>query len=113
MAFSSVPPCSSTSCTTATFPQWLSRFSRGAVMPRPDYDVIIAGAGIAGVAAAAALKEFGWSILVVEPGQHDDRRLGGELIHPAGVSALKELGLFDNDAFRDAVPIGGFVALPG
>jgi len=82
-------------------------------MARTDYDVVIAGGGIAGVAAAAALKDFGWSVLIVEPGQRSDRRLGGELIHPAGVTALKELGLFDEVAFRDAAPIKGFVVLPG
>ena len=85
----------------------------GIVMARADYNVVIAGGGIAGAAAAAAFKEFGWSVLVVEPGQHADRRLGGELIHPAGVCALKELGLFEAKAFRDAIPIAGFVAFPG
>jgi 2-polyprenyl-6-methoxyphenol hydroxylase-like FAD-dependent oxidoreductase len=34
-----------------------------------DVDVIVAGGGVAGV-AAAALGEFGWSVLIVEPGQH-------------------------------------------
>lgn len=81
-------------------------------MARTDYDVIIAGAGVAGVAAAAALEEFGWSVLVVEPGQHDDRRLGGELIHPAGVRVLKELGIFDGE-FKDGISMKGFVAIPG
>ncbi len=78
-----------------------------------EYDVVIAGGGIAGAAAAAALREFNFSVLVVEPGQHSERRLGGELIHPAGVSALKELGLFDERAFGRGVSIAGFVALPG
>jgi squalene monooxygenase len=82
-------------------------------MARVDYDVIIAGGGVAGISAAAALREFGWSVLVVEPGQHADRRLAGELIHPPGVAALTELGLCGGDSFDGAVPIRGFVAFTG
>jgi squalene monooxygenase len=82
-------------------------------MARVDYDVIIAGGGVAGISAAAALGEFGWSVLVVEPGQHADRRLAGELIHPPGVAALTELGLCGGDRFDGAVPIRGFIAFTG
>lgn len=77
-----------------------------------DVDVIVAGGSIAGLAAAAALREFGKSVLVIEPGQRTDRRLAGELIHPLGVEGLKELGLFDPDAFKSAVAIQGFAVLP-
>ncbi len=82
-------------------------------MGRVDYDVIIAGGGVAGITAAAALKEFGWSVLIVEPGQHSDRRLAGELIHPPGVAALTELGLNGATSFDGAVPIKGFIAFTG
>jgi squalene monooxygenase len=82
-------------------------------MPGIDYDAVIAGAGVAGVAAAAALKELGWSVLVIEPGQHDGRRLGGELIHPAGVMALRELGLLSELASEEVASIAGFIALSG
>src|SRR6266478_5837437 len=82
-------------------------------MAHIDYDVIIAGGGVAGIAAAAALEEFGWSVLIVEPGQHADRRLAGELIHPPGVAALTELGLFRGSCFNGSVPIRGFIAFPG
>lgn len=78
-----------------------------------DFDVIVAGGGVAGISAAAALKEFGWSVLIVEPGQHDDRRLAGELIHPAGIAALTELGLCSARSFEGAIPIRGFVAFSG
>jgi len=77
-------------------------------MPGIDVDVVIAGGGVAGVVTAAALREFGWSVLIVEPGQHAERRLAGELIHPPGVAGLVELGLFDADEFVTAVPIRGF-----
>lgn len=77
-----------------------------------DVDVIVAGGSIAGLAAAAALREFGKSVLVIEPGQRTERRLAGELIHPLGVDGLKELDLFDPEAFKDAVAIQGFAVLP-
>jgi squalene monooxygenase len=77
-------------------------------MPGVDVDVVIAGGGVAGLATAAALGEFGWSTLVVEPGQRAERRLAGELIHPPGVAGLTELGLCGADGFADAVPIKGF-----
>jgi hypothetical protein len=59
-------------------------------------DAIIAGAGLAGASVAAALTELGWKILVVEPGLDASKRLSGELIHPPGVMALAELGLWKN-----------------
>lgn len=77
-----------------------------------EVDVVIAGGSIAGIAAAAALREFGLSVVIVEPGQRFDRRLAGELIHPMGVAGLRDLGLLDEQAFADAVPIRGFAVLP-
>jgi squalene monooxygenase len=73
-----------------------------------DVDVVIAGGGIAGFAAAASLQEFGWSTLVVEPGQHAERRLAGELIHPPGMAGLVDLKLCGNDGLPGAVAIRGF-----
>jgi 2-polyprenyl-6-methoxyphenol hydroxylase-like FAD-dependent oxidoreductase len=78
-----------------------------------DYDVIIAGGGIAGISTAAALREFGWSVLIVEPGQHTDRRLGGELIHPSGLAALTQLGVYGAEGFGGAVQMCGFAVFPG
>jgi squalene monooxygenase len=82
-------------------------------MAHLDYDVIVAGGGVAGISAAAAFQEFGWSVLIVEPGQHAERRLAGELIHPPGVTALTALGLYGADGFDGAVPIRGFIAFTG
>jgi squalene monooxygenase len=81
-------------------------------MDRIDYDVIIAGGSVAGIAVAAALKDFGWSVLIVEPGQRHERRLGGELIHPAGVAALGELGLLSGGCLPGCASISGFVVFP-
>ena len=78
----------------------------------PDVDAVIAGGGVAGSAAAAALAHLGWSVLIVEPGQHDERRLAGELIHPAGVRRLAELGLLSAPAFAEAARLAGFAIFP-
>ena len=77
-----------------------------------DVDAVIAGGGVAGSAAAAALAALGWSVLIVEPGQHDDRRLAGELIHPAGVAGLAELGLLRVPEFAAAARLDGFAIFP-
>ena len=62
-------------------------------MARPGrYDAVVAGAGVAGSVAAAVLAGEGLSVLVVEPGQHAERRLAGELLHPPGLSGLRSLG---------------------
>jgi 2-polyprenyl-6-methoxyphenol hydroxylase-like FAD-dependent oxidoreductase len=72
------------------------------------YDVIIAGGGVAGVAVAASLGEFGYSVAIVEPGMDATRRLAGELIHPAGVNALDQLGLLATFHGAEASRIEGF-----
>ncbi len=71
-------------------------------------DAIIAGAGLAGASVAAALTEFGWNILVVEPGLDAAKRLSGELIHPPGVAALDELGLWKSVEQAGGMPVLGF-----
>lgn len=61
-----------------------------------DVDVLVAGGGVAGSAAAAALSPLGLKILVIEPKISQGRRLAGELIHPPGIDGLKNLGLLDD-----------------
>jgi 2-polyprenyl-6-methoxyphenol hydroxylase-like FAD-dependent oxidoreductase len=73
-----------------------------------DVDVIVAGGGVAGTRAAAALQQIGHDVLLIEPGLHDARRLAGELIHPPGVAGLAELGLLEALATAPAVAIDGF-----
>ncbi|WP_298957584.1 FAD-dependent oxidoreductase, partial [uncultured Methylobacterium sp.] len=72
------------------------------------FDAVVAGAGIAGCAAAAALAEAGLTVLVVEPGQRAERRLSGELLHPPGLLGLKALGFVPPLAGREAAAIHGF-----
>ncbi|MFO1419282.1 MAG: NAD(P)/FAD-dependent oxidoreductase [Methylotetracoccus sp.] len=75
-------------------------------------DVLIAGGGIAGAAAAAALSQLGLDILIIEPGLQQGRRLAGELIHPPGIDGLRELGLL-GDTARLGSDVKGFAIFPG
>ena len=72
------------------------------------FDVIIAGGGMAGTAAAAALDGLGLRTLVVEPGLDDNKRLAGELIHPPGTTDLADLGLLDALEAVGGAPVRGF-----
>lgn len=80
-------------------------------MKQLDVDVLIAGGGVAGSAAAAALSPLGLKILIIEPKSSHGRRLAGELIHPPGIDALKELGLLDEHSGIGA-EIRGFSIFP-
>jgi squalene monooxygenase len=74
-----------------------------------DMDVVVAGAGVAGVSVAAALRDFGdRRVLVVEPGLDNTKRLAGELIHPPGASDLAALGLLDPLEHAGVAPVLGF-----
>ena len=75
-------------------------------------DVVIAGGGIAGASMAAALRDVGLEVLVVEPGLDGAKRLAGELVHPPGVADLAALGLYDHLKALGAAPIRGFAVLP-
>jgi 2-polyprenyl-6-methoxyphenol hydroxylase-like FAD-dependent oxidoreductase len=79
---------------------------------RHDVDVVVAGGGIAGMTTAAALADLGLSVVVIEAGQHMERRLTGELLHPPGVAGLKALGLLGT--FRGCAPaaVRGFAVFP-
>ena len=75
-------------------------------------DVIIAGGGVAGASVAAALGEFGYSVLVAEPGIDQSKRLAGELIHPPGVTALAQLGLLEPLERAGVTAVLGFSVFP-
>jgi len=81
-------------------------------MSQRPVDVLIAGAGVAGVAAAAALGEFGWEVLLIEPGLDGTRRLAGELIHPPGTTDLAALGLLHRLEEKGGTPVRGFAIVP-
>jgi squalene monooxygenase len=73
-----------------------------------DIDVIVGGGGVAGMAAAAAIQQLGYQVMLVEPGLNDGRRLAGEVFHPPGVTGLAELGLLSELMHAPAVTVNGF-----
>jgi squalene monooxygenase len=81
--------------------------------PPRAVDVIIAGEGVAGASAAAALAEFGWEVLVVEPGLDPAKRLAGELIHPPGATDLAAMGLLADLEAAGSAPVRGFAVHDG
>jgi squalene monooxygenase len=76
-------------------------------------DVVVAGAGMAGAAAAVVFSELGLETLVVEPGLDNAKRLAGELIHPPGATDLAALGLLNSLEKSGAAAIKGFCVFAG
>jgi squalene monooxygenase len=84
------------------------------------YDVVIVGAGVAGSALAHALATItspsrsstysspNLNILLLERSLPPPDRIVGELLQPAGVQALRTLGLFNCLKGIDAVPVRGY-----
>ena len=75
------------------------------------FDVVVAGGGVAGSAAAAALSRLGYEVAIVEPGLDASRRLAGELVHDAGAAALAELELLPAVAAFERTEVAGFSVL--
>jgi 2-polyprenyl-6-methoxyphenol hydroxylase-like FAD-dependent oxidoreductase len=73
-------------------------------------DVIVVGAGFAGLVAAASLTESGFTVLVLEALDEPLDSLRGELIHPRGVRGLEALGLSSALRSEGAVDVLGFAA---
>ena len=62
-------------------------------MASPDFDVVVIGAGPAGVVAARSLLQQGWRVGVVDPGQPAVARM--ETLPANGVMLAQQLGLGD------------------
>jgi 2-polyprenyl-6-methoxyphenol hydroxylase-like FAD-dependent oxidoreductase len=73
-------------------------------------DVVVVGAGFAGLVTAASLTESGFSVVVLEALDEPLDSLRGELIHPRGVRALEALGLSAALRAEGAVDVLGFAA---
>ncbi len=76
-------------------------------------DVVVVGGGFTGLAAAAALSGQGARVTVLERAKTVDPLFRGELIHPKGVRALRQLGLADALFTAGGVAVEGFAASPG
>jgi len=59
------------------------------------YDAIVVGARCAGSPTAMLLARKGYNVLVLDQATFPSDTISTHLIHPAGVSALKEWGLLD------------------
>ena len=57
-----------------------------------EFDVIIAGGGPAGSAAAIAALRAGCTVLVVDRGIHPRQKVCGCCLAPAGIKVLAQLG---------------------
>jgi 2-polyprenyl-6-methoxyphenol hydroxylase-like FAD-dependent oxidoreductase len=59
------------------------------------YDAITVGGGLAGATLAKNLAERGYRVLVLERESRFKDRVRGEQMHPWGVSAARQLGVYD------------------
>jgi 2-polyprenyl-6-methoxyphenol hydroxylase-like FAD-dependent oxidoreductase len=75
--------------------------------------VVVAGGGLAGSCAAAALAQRGYHVLIVEPGVTYAKRLAGELLHPPALADLRALGLAGALTDASAQPVDGFAVFLG
>ena len=62
-------------------------------MSSVKYDAIIIGAGVIGPTIATAFARQGRKVLIVERDWSKPDRIVGELMQPAGIKALRELGM--------------------
>lgn len=58
-----------------------------------SYDAIVIGAGVVGPCLATALARQGRKVLIIERDWSEPDRIVGELMQPAGLKALRELGM--------------------
>ena len=70
-------------------------------MHTTDFDIVVMGAGPAGVAASIVLKEAGFSVLLVDQVRTNQLKVG-ESVPGAAIRLLQRLGLNSIDALLDA-----------
>src|SRR5690349_13469561 len=61
-----------------------------------NYDLIIAGGGLAGSALATVMARSGYRVLVIERETQFRDRIRGELLQPWGSREAKRLGIYDD-----------------
>ncbi|KAH3670491.1 hypothetical protein OGAPHI_001006 [Ogataea philodendri] len=72
------------------------------------FDVIVVGAGVVGPCVATSLARQGRKVLIVEREWTMPNRIVGELMQPAGVKALKQLGMIRAINNIDAIHVDGY-----
>lgn len=89
-------------------------------MTRQSVDVLVVGAGLAGMVAGCLLARAGLNTLVVERNDNFDREFRGEILQPRFHKAMQDAGLFEHIAgypheevdrvhiHAEGKPIGGF-----
>ena len=77
-----------------------------------DYDVVVAGCGPAGAAAALTLARAGRSVLMLERSRYDRPRIG-ESLPPAVRSPLMQLGVWEHFLADAHEPSPGTIAVWG
>ncbi|RKP32459.1 SE-domain-containing protein [Metschnikowia bicuspidata] len=73
-----------------------------------SFDAIVIGAGVVGPAIATALARQGQKVLIIEREWSEPDRIVGELMQPAGIKALRELGLIQAISNIGAVYCSGY-----
>ena len=81
--------------------------------PRLDCEVLVAGAGPAGCAAAAALAARGRDVLLVEARAHPRPKACAEYASPRIVEELRHLGLADEAWRANVRPLEGMRVIKG
>jgi squalene monooxygenase len=73
-----------------------------------NYDICIAGAGVAGAAAGVHLARKGFRVAIADKDWSEQDRIVGELLQPGGVEMLNNLGLSEALEGIDAAPVSGY-----
>jgi squalene monooxygenase len=80
---------------------------------KPEFDICIIGAGMAGATIAAHLARKGVKIALIDQCFKEKNRIVGELLQPGAVRSLAQLGLEDCLEDFDAQPVDGYALLQG
>lgn len=86
-------------------------------MDNKRYDAVIIGAGVAGSSMTHALatlpRPTPWRIALIERSFSEPNRFVGEILQPAGLEALRELGMESSLEGTGAVPVKGYNLFQG
>ncbi|MGR8951162.1 MAG: FAD-dependent monooxygenase [Gammaproteobacteria bacterium] len=80
---------------------------------KPEFDICIIGAGMAGATIAANLAPKGIRIALIDQCFKEKKRIVGELLQPGAVQSLVQMGLEHCLAGVDAQPVEGYSLLQG